>query len=153
MALGVLLVIVPALAAGCGTESPGPDVADTTAPPAAPSVVGIFHATAAGGTSGPAVDVSEPGTLDPVVAPLRGSLAAEVTDAATDVVIPSGQRLWAGVVTIDCAAPERLQVVSSGAGYAFRPVWTTKPPQECFAPVTTVALVLIGEGWSGGQAG
>jgi len=142
--LGAVLIML----AGCGSESGPPDVTSAAIgePAGEPRVLGVYSATAARGATGPAVPADH---LDELLSTLRGTLVDQVRGAADEASVPDGHRLWVGVVAIDCAAPSSASVTSADGGYRFQPVWTTPPPQECFAPVTSVAVALVPDGWSG----
>jgi hypothetical protein len=156
-----------ALGAGCGART-GDDVgaasgpaspsgtpsertpSDSRLPSAGPvdfELVAILTGTAAGGT------------VDPTARPLRtpdevSALADEFpragfaqqirsTIASTDV--PSGQVLVGAVVSIGCEVPSQVTVSQVADRLLLEAVPGKSSPQECFAAMTSVALVLVGE--------
>jgi hypothetical protein len=69
-------------------------------------------------------------------------LQGEIVDAVAGAEVPDGQQLAAAVVAIGCEVPTK--VIGSGEldDITLRAV-VPSPTKECFAPITTVALVLI----------
>jgi hypothetical protein len=122
-----------------GTADPGPD---GTVPF---TEVGLPHATAAGGKVDPAaVPLDSPAAVRDFTADLDGGeLARDVQDqvAATDV--PEGQALVGAVVSIGCDVPPGVAVHDTEDGLQITALAVKAPTVECFAPVTTVALVLV----------
>ncbi|MCW2764825.1 MAG: hypothetical protein JWO11_784 [Nocardioides sp.] len=153
--LGTLLVLL-VLVAGVGACSDAsPDAVDnpsTTAapsdPPAEPTEVAILSQTAAGGTvSTRAVPLPDAAAVARFTRqfekPLLGNqVAAKVR--ATEV--PGGQVLVGAVIAIGCDVPPGVTVSDLGDGLAIVPDKVASPMQECFAPVTSVALVLVDAG-------
>jgi hypothetical protein len=121
------------------TADPGPD---GTVPF---TEVGLPHATAAGGKVDPAaVPLDSAAAVRDFTADLDGGeLAGEVQDqvAATDV--PDGQALVGAVVSIGCDVPPGVAVHDTEDGLQVTALAVKAPTVECFAPVTTVALVLV----------
>lgn len=150
-ALGVsllALVVLTACGGGTGGVADDPSTGGATA---GPQLLGLHSGTAAGGTHlGPtAIDVTTDEGRRRVVGDLRAPFAGEVADALAAVVVPPGQRLYAGVVDIGCGTPVDATMTWSNGRLSFEPVYDRKPPMECFAAVTTLALALVPEGWSG----
>jgi len=140
-----VLVLAALLLASCGSESPDKSAADV----GEPTIIGVYSGTAAGGEAvAPVVDVGHFEGQTDLLGMIRGPLRAEVMAAITDTVVPDGQRLVGGIVSIGCGTPSSAELVDKGAGLIFTPVWATKPPQECFAAVTSIALALLPDGWS-----
>jgi len=151
------VVLLLLLLAACGSEG-APDSASgapsgSPTPMSVPTVVGVHHATAAGGpASGPTYDVGSAEGMNTLLGDVRDPLRAQVSRAIAATVVPEGQRLLGGVVAVACAAPASATLVElADGGIGLAPVWEEKPPQECFAPVTSIALVLVPEGWSPGE--
>jgi hypothetical protein len=154
--LGLLIVLL-LLAAGttsCGSDSG--DAADDasgsptpTAPPSDPPVdpvtVAILSRTAAGGEVSPrAVPLPDAAAVarfaEQFVDPAFGrEIAARVR--ATDV--PSGRRLMGAVVAIGCDVPDSVTVTVTADGVSIVADKAASPVPECFAAVTSVALVLV----------
>jgi hypothetical protein len=57
--------------------------------------------------------------------------------------VPSGQTLLGAVVAIGCDVPPGVTVQHADGGLAITALKVEKPREECFAPVTTVALVAV----------
>lgn len=81
-----------------------------------------------------ATDVSDKADLATYVAQFEDALAAKVMKAAAAI---DGDTVLAQVVAIGCDVPESAHL----QGDAIVPAKVAKPMQECFAPVTTVAVV------------
>lgn len=149
-----VLVLVALLLAACGSESSGSPGGDDPTAVGEPTLVGVYSATAAGGKEvGPVVDVGHFEGQTDLLGMIRGPLRAEVMAAITDTEIPDGQRLVGGIVSIGCGTPSSAELVDKGNGITFAPVWKVKPPQECFAAVTSIALALLPDGWSASTGG
>jgi hypothetical protein len=140
-----VLVLAAFLLSACGSESPD----KSSAVVGEPTIIGVYSGTAAGGQEvAPVVDVGHFAGQTDLLGMIRGPLRAEVMAAITDTVIPDGQRLVGGIVSIGCGTPSSAELVDNGNGLTFTPIWKTKPPQECFAAVTSIALALLPDGWS-----
>ena len=72
-----------------------------------------------------------------------GSLAGDVQDQVATTDVPDGQVVAGAVVAIGCDVPPGVTVQRAGDGIEITPLAVTAPKPECFAPVTTVALVLV----------
>ena len=73
----------------------------------------------------------------------RGSLDEKIAAAVGSATIPEGYTVMGAVVAIGCDVPPGVEVSQSAEGWVFTPQDVAKPLQECFAPVTTVALVAV----------
>lgn len=150
-AVAVPLIAVLVWCAACGSAGQ-PDSARTSSSGLSePTLVGLYSGTAAGGThlGSLAIDVGTEEGRRTVLDDLRAPLAQTVADAIDAVVVPEGQRLYAGVVAIGCGTPVDAKIVAHDDGVRFDPVYDRKPPMECFAAVTTIALALVPEDWTG----
>jgi hypothetical protein len=153
--LGLLIVLL-LLAAGttsCGSDSGDADDASgsptPTAPPSdapvEPVTVAILSRTAAGGEVSPrAVPLPDAAAVGRFAEQFVDSafgreIAARVR--ATDV--PSGRRLMGAVVAIGCDVPDSVTVTVTADGVSIVADKATSPVPECFAAVTSVALVLV----------
>ena len=146
------LLLTALVLSACGAEST--DRATPTDQPSSgptePTIIGVYSATAAGGAGGgPVADIADPDAQAALLDPIDDPLRAQVLKAINDTMVPEGERLVGGIVSIDCAAPETATLDDKGDGLVFTPVWATKPPPECFAPVTAIALALVPDGWTG----
>ncbi|MCW2772045.1 MAG: hypothetical protein JWN91_371 [Nocardioides sp.] len=132
--LGTTLVAMTLLA-GCGD-----DRAADVSPPAEVDPVTLVSGTAGDGDPARhATDVSEDAALAAYVEQFDHPFAAKVTGAAGQIDLGSGQALLAQVVAIGCDAPTSAHVL----GNVIVPAKVASPLQECFAPVTTVALAVV----------
>lgn len=69
-------------------------------------------------------------------------MVAQIQDAVAAADVPAGQALYGAVIAIGCDSPTEVTVTSPGPGQlVIAPVKVADPQQECFAPMTTVALV------------
>jgi hypothetical protein len=108
----------------------------------------MVHATAAGGTVDPAaVRLDGAAALSGFTARFEGdTLAGDVQEkvAATDV--PDGKALVGAVVSVGCDVPPGVGVRETEEGLQVTALKVKAPTPECFAPVTTVALLLVDAG-------
>jgi hypothetical protein len=154
LALGCLL------AAGCADAGDGtaddaspadPTSAATSdsksAPPSAEwTEVAIVHATAAGGSvSTNPVRVDSDEALDGFVAQFeRPDLGQKVRSAVAGADIPDGHVPAAAVVALGCDVPPGVSVVTDRE-LRVVPDKVASPLKECFAPVTSVAVLTLDE--------
>lgn len=150
-------LLVLAVLVGCGSESsgvadePAPATSDqttsdpTTSASTEPQTVGIVSATAAGGR----VDLNAVPIDDDQS---RQAFAAQFEQAAMDerilkvigsATFPESHTLMAAVVAIGCDVPTAVTVTQKDEGWVLEPVMPGKSTQECFAPVTSVAVVAV----------
>jgi len=157
--LGTLLALL-LLAAGCGDDTGDGTGDDTSAENTAstgngPEPVGggavdftevaLLSATNAGG------EVStEPTALDSkaavseFAASLEGrTLPAEIRAAAAEADVTDARALVGSVVAIGCDVPPGVGVHRTAAGLEVTALKVKEPHKECFAPVTTVVLLLV----------
>lgn len=123
------------LLAGCGSdtsaESPPAD-----SPPSEAAEVTLVSATAGGGqTEAMAIDVTDEGDLTSYVSQFDDAFAAEVSAAVRKV---DGGPVLAQVVSIGCDVPPSASLQAG----VIVPEKVADPKQECYAPVTTVALAV-----------
>jgi hypothetical protein len=110
-------------------------------------VVDIIAATAAGGRLAPRlVPVDSNKALKVFLQPFRSNiLTTEVKEAVKKHQSEAGYTLHATVVAIGCEVPKKVKVSASGAARAVYPPKPPGPIVQCFAPMTTVALIDIAE--------
>jgi hypothetical protein len=122
----------------------GPDDTDDSADSVDFDLVDTITVTAAGGAlSEVAVPLTDDTSVQEFVSQFESDdMAAQVQVAVTDADVPDGQVLYAAVVAIGCDSPTDVSVVDTGSGLAITANKVPSPQQECFAPMTTVALVL-----------
>ena len=159
--LGTLLATSALLlAAACGEDTGGDDTRaeDTSASASSTpqggddgvafTEVAILHDTAAGGeVSTEPVPLDDQEAVDAFVAGLDSDkLAGEVQDAVDGADPAGGQVLVGSVVSIGCDVPPGVAVQRTDSGVEITPLKVPSPQKECFAPVTTVALVTVDAG-------
>lgn len=139
-----------------GGGSTAADPVDTgTATPATPDapteasyeVVGLYSATAAGGTV--SEELSPVGTRSEqkaYVAQFRGPTMGQQVRRAVEVAQAGGDdgELMAAVVSLGCDIPPGVEVTPSGDAFTVAAQKVKDPLQECLAAVTTVAVVSVG---------
>lgn len=137
-ALGCLLAL-----AGCGDN-----VSNTGAPPPStpePAVIEILSESAAGGEVDPTVTVlTDAEAVDRFVDQFGGSpLAADIGSAFRRH--EAGDTLFgAAVISIGCDVPPSATVTEPAeSDFVVVPGKVTAPKQECYVPVTSVALVEV----------
>jgi len=131
------------------TESPSPTQSES--PTEDPSdgqvdfkLVYLITETAAGGGTGPAVPLAGDGALQQFNGQFEtDAMTHRVRDAVRQTDVPDGMLLYGAVVAVGCDAPTDVTVTADDAGVMINAVEVPNPMQECFAPMTTVALVLI----------
>lgn len=151
--LGTLITLAALLGlAGCGDEtaSEPEHTSDPETPASSPTamehdVLAILSETAAGGTVSP--------TLTPLPGPeevaafteqfdsdaFREEIATEVEDHEPR----EGYVVGAAVVALGCDVPPGVSVVAAGDGYTVTPDKVADPLPECYAPVTSVAVIEV----------
>lgn len=77
---------------------------------------------------------------DGFTSPVMGERLRAAYDAAE---VPTGSVLYAAVVSVGCDAPTEVTVAAGPDGLDVEAVPVAAPQQECFAPMTTVALVEV----------
>jgi len=110
--------------------------------------VALVSQTAAGGRVGEQpVRLDSPAAVHRFTAPFRGgTLAGKVAAAVRRAEVPSGRVLLGAVVAVGCDIPPGVRLVGSGPGLRLVATPVRQPKQECFAPVTTVAVVSVPAG-------
>ena len=73
----------------------------------------------------------------------RGALNEKIAQAVAGATVPEGYTLMGAVVAIGCDVPTSVTVTEGPEGWVFEPVMPSKTMQECFAPVTSVAVVAV----------
>jgi hypothetical protein len=73
----------------------------------------------------------------------RGSLEAKIADAVAGATVPEGYAVMGAVVAIGCDVPPGVTATRDADGWVLTPHKVQKPMKECFAPVTSVAVVAV----------
>ena len=162
------LALVLAVAVGCGEErsGDGPGATDPTpsapssAPTSAPSSdsaspspseeawteVAILAGTAAGGTvSTEPTRLDTPPAIEAFVAQFeRRGLGADVRRSVEGADLPEGHVPVGAVISVGCDVPPGVEV-DPAAGFSITAKKVASPLRECFAAITSVALLTIPE--------
>ena len=141
----LLLASCP-LAACAGGSDPGGggSAASPTSQPDSGYVVSdqLVSQTAGNGTVAKvATPLPDQAAVDAFTHGLADPLAAKVVQAVEQTQVASGQRLYGQVVAVGCDVPPAVTVERDPVAAHAEPVASPRP--ECFAPVTTVALVVV----------
>ena len=107
-------------------------------------LVDTITVTAAGGAvSEVAVPLTDAAALEDFLAQFESpDLTAQIQDAVAGADVAEGKELYAAVVAIGCDSPTDVTVTASDAGLVITARKVPSPMLECFAPMTTVALVV-----------
>jgi len=141
--------------AASGTSSASPSDLPSAAPSGAPSTPGavdftevaLLSETAAGGeVEHRATVLDDASAVNGFATQFEsGAMSDELTTAVREADVAEGQELAAAIVSIGCDVPPGVTVQKLEDGVAILPLKVKSPLKECFAPVTTVALVAVDE--------
>lgn len=108
-------------------------------------LVDTITVTAAGGAVLPtAIPMSDEASVAGFNAQFESDdMTQQVEDAVAGADVPDGQALYAAVIAVGCDAPGEVTVTGAGPDLVITAVKVARPLPECFAPMTTVALVLV----------
>ncbi|WP_122816458.1 hypothetical protein [Nocardioides pantholopis] len=124
-----------------GTAAP---TTGSTAAPASGAEVALLSEPVAGGSSSPvATRLDGQEGVETLTAELGGRLAAKVADAVSGADVPAGEALYGAIVAVGCDVPAGVTVSREGAQVLVTPDKPTGRPPECYAPITTVAVVRV----------
>jgi len=141
------LALTALLATGCGSEdgSGTPDAGSpsepTTRGPVETGKVVILHGTAAGGAQNSDAAVALPGGSDRLLDGIKNPLARQVR-AKVNNWQAGDSRLY-GYVFVGCDVPSDVEVERMGDHFEMTPKYAGATHKECFAPVTSIALVSV----------
>ena len=71
------------------------------------------------------------------------TMTTRIQDAVDRTDVPDDMLLYGAVVAIGCDSPTDVHVTSGDQGLVITAQKVPIPLPECFAPMTTVALVLV----------
>ncbi|MDF1604046.1 hypothetical protein [Nocardioides sp. YIM 152315] len=146
--LGTLVLVLLLTASGCGddTGEGGDAPGGVPGAPASTAIeeVAVLTGTSAGGhvTTEPTLLPDEPAVRAYADQFRNDRLQGEIVRAARRTDVPEGRRLAAAVVAIGCEVPTRVTGTATGDQLTVRAVLPS-PTKQCFAPITSVALVLV----------
>jgi hypothetical protein len=157
--LGTVLpaLLLVGVLAGCGDDEPGADQpGPTSTPPTdAPTtgdavdfeVVEMITETAAGGTvdaGAAAVPLGDDTAVQEFTAQFTSeAMTTRVQDAVDKAAVSDDMLLYGAVVAVGCDSPGDVSVTAGDQGLVITADKVPSPKPECFAPMTTVALVLV----------
>ena len=151
--LGALLhlpaaVLLAASLAACGGEA-ADERADDSERAGAPVVLRERLVTATDAGEGPgevAVPVGDDAALAGFTADFTEGFASDVVEAAAALEVEGDEELAAQVVAIGCDEPTSVAARRTPAGVVLEPGPLPSPGRQCFAPMTTVAVVVLEAG-------
>jgi len=110
-----------------------------------PQTIAILSQTAAGGAVDlNAVPVDDEAARAEFTAQFEtAGLEEQIAQAIAGATVPEGYAVMGAVVAIGCDVPPGVTVEEGPDGWVFKPQKVAKPLQECFAPVTSVAVVAV----------
>ena len=155
-------VLLAALLAGCGDETsdaasdPAPEKTRPTAtassmPTVDPSegpeaqTIAIVSQTAVGGhVDLAAVPLADEAAQQEFAGQFnRPGMGRKIAQAVASATVPEGYTVMGAVVMVGCDVPPGVTVSQSTHGWVLKPQKVASPLQECFAPVTSVAIVAV----------
>jgi hypothetical protein len=156
--VAALVLLGVAAVGGCGQEDPTSDPAPSTSGSSSPSsdrpagdstavTVAMVTGTAAGGEVDPTpVLLSTDTQIDDFVSQFTNpTFATQVERRAKETTVAEGRTLVGAVVSIGCEVPAEVTVDGSRGALRLTPVMPKSSPVQCFAPMTTVALVDVAD--------
>ena len=135
---------------GCGDDKAGGEADDEPRGPIEFVLAEVVSETAVGGMVSPgAVALTDVTAVQQFAGQFDDDrMETRLKQAFADLEVPSDQAAYAAVVGLGCEAPSDVTVTSTDTGIlieAAKPVeGSTDKPVECLAPVTSVAIVLVG---------
>jgi len=164
--LGTAATALVLVLAGCGdtasevadaptdpTASPTATASPTDSPSSSPGSQGavdfqeiaLLSQTAAGGQADPnAVRLDSPAQRKAFLEQFEHpGFGTRIEHAITAATVPEGHVLLGAVVSIGCDVPPGVTVTGGPDGWLIYPQEVASPLPECFAPVTTVAVVSV----------
>jgi hypothetical protein len=145
--LGTLVLVGAVLLGGCGDEEPSGEADDEPRGRIGFTLVEMISETAVGGMVSPGgVALSDESAVLQFSGQFEDDrMQVRLSQEFADLVVPEDQAAYAAVVDIGCTPPPDVVVTSTDTGILIEGTKSTEKPVECFAPVTTVAIVLVDE--------
>lgn len=145
--LALLALLVAATLGGCGDETSSGEADDEPRGDIDFTLVEVISETAVGGMVFPGgVALTDATALQQFTGQFENDrMQVRLTQAFADLTVPDDQAAYAAVVAIGCEPPADVTVTSTDTGIIIEGVRSTQKPIECFAPVTSVAVVLVDE--------
>lgn len=149
--LGVLALAAALLMAltltGCGDDKPAGEADDEPRGPVAHELVEMVSETAVGGMVSPgAVALTDVTAVQQFSGQFDDDrMLTKLNQTFADLTVPDDKAAYAAVVAIGCEVPPDVTVTSTDTGILVEATTSTQKPVECFAPVTSVAIVLVDE--------
>jgi hypothetical protein len=146
-ALGLLALLGSLALAGCGDEKAGGEADDEPRGPVGFELVEMVTETAVGGTVSPdAVPLADVSAVQQFSSQFDDDrMETALVQLVDGLEVPDDQAAYAAVVAIGCAVPTEVTVTSTDSGIVVEAVKPSLKPEECFAPMTSVAVVLVDE--------
>jgi len=155
-------LLLAALLAGCGDatsdsasdsapERTRPTAAESSMPTVDPSsgleaqTIAIVSQTAVGGhVDLNAVPLADESARQEFVAQFnRPGMGLKIAQAVASATVPEGYTVMGAVVMVGCDVPPGVLVTQSPDGWVVTPEPVVSPLMECFAAVTSVAIVAV----------
>lgn len=143
--VGVLLGAL--LLAGCGDETAGGEADDEPRGEIPFDLVEMISESAVGGMVAPgAIALSDASAVQQFSTQFEDDrMSTRLAQVVADLEVPEDKAAYAAVVGIGCDVPTDVTVTSTDTGIVIVGVKPTTKPVECFAAVTSVAIVLVDE--------
>ena len=144
--LGALVLVAALALAGCGNETGG-EGDDEPRGPIDFKLVEMVTETNVGGMVSPgAVPLADVSAVQNFAAQFDDDrMATRLTQVIDELKVPDDKATYAAVVALGCEVPPGVTVTSTDTGILIEGTAPSEKPVECFAAMTTVAVVLVDE--------
>ena len=135
------------LLAGCGNDTSGGEADDEPRGEIDYQLVQVVSESAVGGMVAPgAVALSDAAAVQQFSTQFDDDrMATRLAQVFNDLKVPDDKAAYAAVVGVGCDVPSDVVVTSTDTGLLIEGTKPTSKPVECFAAVTSVAIVLVDE--------